>query len=289
MQPELVADYPCRTGENPLWHPTEQCLYWTDIPAARLYRYDPAAGRTREFDTGAPVGGFTLHSDGALLLFMARGAVRLWQDGRFSGTVIEDLPEERDNRFNDVIADPEGRVFCGVMSTRERPGRLYRLDPDRSIRAVLENVGTSNGLGFTPDLRNLYFTDTRRRDISIFDYDRATGAISNRRVFVRVSDAEGGPDGLTVDAEGGVWSAQWDGYCIVRYSPQGRELMRVRFPARKVTSLAFGGPDFGELYVTTAGGDNRSENGPGAGALFRLRPGVRGRPEFASRLAAPPA
>ena len=116
MEPELIADYACHTGENPLWHPTEKRLYWTDIPKGRLFRYDPAAGTHEPCYEGEAVGGFTVQADGALLLFMARGAVKTWRDSAMA-TVIEEIPDERDNRFNDVIADPAGRVFCGVMST----------------------------------------------------------------------------------------------------------------------------------------------------------------------------
>jgi D-xylono/L-arabinono-1,4-lactonase len=296
MEPELIADYACVTGENPLWHPDEGQLYWTDIPTGRIFRYDPAAGWHEQVYQGDVVGGFTVQGDGALLLFMAGGAVKVWRDGTLT-TVVEEIPAERHTRFNDVIADPAGRVFCGTISPRHdfgRPdaagqpawsGRLYRLDPDGTLTTLLEGVGASNGLGFTPDRRQLYYTDSPLREISLFDYDQASGAIMNRRLWVRTPDdaGEGAPDGLTVDAEGYVWSARWDGGCLVRYAPDGIEERRVRFPARKVSSATFGGPEYADLYVTTAGGNDKAANGPGAGALFRLRPGVRGVPEFRSR------
>jgi sugar lactone lactonase YvrE len=285
----LVADFPCNTGENPLWHPDEQRIYWVDIPAGRIYRHRPSDGATEHFDVGAAVGGFTVQADGRLLLFMARGAVKVWQDGRIVQTVIEELPDDLDTRFNDVIADPEGRVFCGTMSAKSHPGRLYRLDRDGSIAQLLDGIGTSNGLGFTPDGRGLYYTDTPKREIYLFDYDRATGAITNRRVFVRTPEAadEGRPDGMTVDAAGCVWSTRWDGWCAVRYDAQGRETDRIRFPVKKVSSVAFGGRDFGDMYFTTAGGQNRGENGPLAGSLFHCRlEGIRGVAEFRSRVSA---
>lgn len=288
MEPELVVDYQCVTGENPLWHPDEQRLYWLDIPKGRIFRYDPRTGDSELVQEGEPIGGFTIQSDGALLLFMARGAVKIW-GARQQTTVIEELPEERDTRFNDVIADPEGRVFCGTMRSPTHLGRLYRLDRDGTITRILEGIGTSNGMGFTPDRTQMYYTDTSKREIYLFDYDRATGHLSNQRVFVRTPDdpQEGRPDGLTVDADGYVWSARWDGGCVVRYTPSGDEERRISFPARKVSCPTFGGPDYGDLYVTTAGGDNKAENGPGAGALFRVRlaeAGIRGVPEFRSRI-----
>lgn len=285
-QPELIADYACICGEGPLWHPQEQCVYWVDIPKGKLFRYYPATGRHEQCHEGEAIGGFTIQADGALLLFMARGAVRLWRAGRLT-TVIPEIPDERETRFNDVIADPAGRVFCGTMPTKSRLGRLYRLDPDGTLTRLLDGVGCSNGLGFTPDRRQLYYTDTPTHTIFRFDYDRATGAITNRRPFVTSPATEGGPDGMTVDADGCVWSARWDGACLVRYSPVGQELLRVPFPVKKVSSVIFGGPDYDELYVTTAGGDHRQTDGPLAGALFRLRLGVRGVPEFVSRIRVP--
>ncbi|MHB0856355.1 MAG: SMP-30/gluconolactonase/LRE family protein [Anaerolineae bacterium] len=282
MQPELIADYQCVTGEGPLWHPGEQRLYWTDIPAGRMFRYDPSSGRHEQFYQGRVVGGFTIQADGALLLFMDRGTVATWKDGALS-TVVDEIPAELDSRFNDVIADPTGRVFCGTMSVGERLGRLYRLDTDGSLHQVLDEVGCSNGMGFTPDHAQMYFTDTPRHEIYLFDYSQASGALSNRRVFVH-TEGEGGPDGMTVDADGCVWSARWDGGCLVRYAPDGAEMQRVHFPARKVSSVVFGGPDYTDMYVTTAGGDQKATDGAGAGALFRLRLGIQGVPEFASRV-----
>jgi D-xylonolactonase len=283
MEPILIADYECVTGEGPLWHPDEGRLYWVDIPTGRLFRYDPATGAHEQCYSGPVVGGFTLQADGKLLLFMDKGAIRVWRDGFFE-TIVESIPAEQDSRFNDVIADPEGRVFCGTMATREHDARLYRLDTDGSLHVVVEGVGVSNGMGFTPDGQGLYYTDTRKRTIDLFDYDRATGEISNRRVFAAVPDGEGGPDGMTVDAEGMVWSARWGGSCVVRYDAAGNVTRRIAFPARQVSCPAFGGPDYADLYVTTAGGQNKPELGAGAGGLYRLNVGVRGVPEFRSRI-----
>jgi len=283
MEPELIADYRCVTGENPLWHPIEKRLYWIDIPTGRIFRYDPATGEHEQFYEGEVIGGFTIQADGSLLLFMARGAVKILRDGELI-TIIDEIPDERESRFNDVIADPEGRVFCGTMPTRSRPGRLYRLERDGRLTKLLDGIGTSNGLGFTPDRKGLYYTDSRRREIYLFDYDRETGEITNQRVFVRVPEGEGVPDGMTVDSEGYVWSARWDGGCLVRYAPDGNEERRIYFPARKVSSLTFGGEDYTDIYVTTAGGNDKENEGWGAGALFRINLGIKGVPEFFSRI-----
>ncbi len=286
MQPELIADYACQTGEGPLWHPDEKRLYWVDIPQGRMFRYDPATGEHEQCYQGEQIGGFTIQEDGALLLFMERGAIKTWRDGQME-TLVEEIPDERGTRFNDVCADPEGRVFCGTMPAPDRPGRLYRMDPDGSLRIVLDGIGCSNGIGFTPDLRGMYYTDSPTKSISLFDYDRGTGEITNRRVFAQVADgpAEGVPDGMTVDAEGYVWSARWGGHCVVRYAPDGTEVQRITLPPSKVSSVTFGGGNYSQMYLTTAGGNVKDEDGPEAGALYRVDAGVRGVAEFRSRIA----
>lgn len=282
--PENIADYACGCGEGPLWHPDERALYWVDIASGRLFRYDPATGGHAVVYEGETIGGFTIQDDGALLLFMARGRVATWRDGALS-TVLEDIPDERATRFNDVIADPRGRVFCGTMPTAERKGRLYRLDGDGSLHLLLEDVGIANGMGFTPDHRHLYFTDSQARTIWRFAYDEETGAIGERSVFVETPEGEGVPDGMTVDADGFVWSARWDGDALFRYAPDGTLERTVAIPARKASCCTFGGPDYRHLYVTTAGGDRKDRDGEGAGALYRLAiDGVAGVPEFRSAI-----
>jgi D-xylonolactonase len=289
-QPELIADYRCHTGEGPLWHPSERRLYWADIPTGRMFRYDPDTGKHEQFYDGDVVGGFTIQADGSLLLFMAGGRVASWRDGELTN-IIDELPGEEGNRFNDVIADPAGRVFCGTMPLQsdkggEMAGSLYRLDTEGSMTTVLSGLGISNGMGFTPDLQGMYFTDTVTRKISIFDYDESTGRITDQRVVVETPEGEGvGPDGMTVDVEGHLWSARYDGGALYRYSSDGEEERRIDFPtAKKVTSVIFAGDGYTDMYVTTGGGQDRAANGSESGGLFRLRPGVAGRPEFPSRV-----
>ena len=280
---ELIADYACEIGENPLWHPLERRLYWTDISTGRLFRYDPASGEHEQFYQGRPVGGFTIQPDGSLLLFMDRGTIALLDDGALT-QIVSEIPGEESSRFNDVIADPLGRVFCGTMSTSERKGTLYRLERNGSVHPVLEGVGCSNGLAFTPDRRGLYYTDSFAREIYLFDYNIEDGSLCNQRVFTRFDEANGMPDGATVDAAGGLWSALWDGGCIVRLLPDSSVDKTINFPIRKTSSLIFGGDRYSDIYVTTAGGNNKAEDGKLAGALFRLSIGIEGLAEFSSRI-----
>ena len=283
MIPELMADYRCETGEGPLWHPMERQVYWSDIPQGRIFRLNPFSRRHEQIYEGRIVGGYTIQSDGSLLLFMDRGSVAVWRDGKLE-YLVNEMEGETDNRFNDVAADPAGRVFCGTMPTDTRSATLYRMDTDGSVTTVLEGVGLSNGIGFSPDQKQMYYTDSLARKIYIFDYDIDSGDITNQRVFVETPDDGSIPDGMTVDAEGYVWGARWDGSSLYRYNPDGEQVVQIQFPAKKVSSVIFGGVDLTDMYVTTAGGGNKAEEGPGAGGLFRLNVGIQGKPEFLSRV-----
>ncbi len=283
MEPELIADYGCETGENPLWHPLEKRLYWCDYPSGRLFWYDPATGHHEPCYEGVGVGGFTIQADGSLLLFMDQGAIAVLRDGDLT-YLVDGIPEEKGRTFNDVIADPAGRVFCGTVNMDDWSGNLYLLDTDGSLRLVLPDVLCSNGLGFTLDRKTLYYTQSMALCINAFDYEMDTGEITNNRTFINTLDDGSVPDGMTVDSEGCLWSAQWDASALIRYLPTGYEERRVYFPAKQVSSVTFGGDDLTDMYVTTAGGNDKSQHGEGAGALFRVNPGVRGMPEFFSKV-----
>jgi D-xylonolactonase len=288
VKPELIAATACVTGENPLWHPDERAVYWTDIPGGVIYRWGWGESAYTEVYHGDVVGGFTLQADGALLTFGAGGKIqRLAADGLT--TVLPAIPAESGTRFNDVIADPLGRVLCGTMPTRQRSGRLYRLDHDLALTELVDGIGISNGLGFSPDRTLLYYTDSDpARKIYRFGYDVASGTVHDRLTWKSFTVGVAVPDGLTVDAEGCVWSAQWDGGCAIRFAPDGREIERVRVPgALKVSNISFGGEDYGTLFITTAGGDDKVMNGANAGALFAAEVGVKGVPEFRSRIVTP--
>lgn len=293
MIPELVADARCILAEGPLWHPDEGCLYWTDIPAGTIYRFDPESGDFAAVHHGEPVGGMTLQADGSLLLFGAAGRVWRWRKDS-EATVVLDLPDERQTRFNDVIADPVGRAIAGTMAVRDeagtvvRHGRLYSIDPDGTIRVLLDDVVSPNGMSFTEDRAHLYFTDSAPGTQSIFrfDYDLDTGGISNRRLVrqTALDGSEGRPDGLTIDREGWLWSARWDGSAVIRLDPNGTEQVRYPFPVPIVTSVTFGGSDLRDLYATTARPTDGRSAASGVGGIFRLRTDAQGRPEFRSRL-----
>ena len=291
MEPELVVDNPDRLGEGPLWHSKEKKLYWLDIPEGKIFRLDPATGKHELFWQGEVIGGFTFQADGSLLLFMDKGKIAILKDGHLS-YLIKELPDENTNRFNDVIADPEGRVFCGTMPLddqraiqgNERSGTLYRLDTDGSITPILESCGIPNGMGFTTNCKQMFFTDSMDYTIYVFDYDHQSGKLSSKKPFIKIDPKNGLPDGMTVDAKGHIWSARAFGSALFRYSPDGIEEMSISFPAKLVSSVTFGGENLTDIYCTTIGGDDRTKYGPMAGALFRLKLGIQGVPDYYSRI-----
>jgi D-xylonolactonase len=283
LKPTIVADHLCECGEGPLWHPDEKVVYWVDIPKGRLFRYNPADGSHEQLLEGPAIGGYTIQDDGALLLFMAQGAIREWRDGVLT-TLLESIPGEEGSRFNDVIADPEGRVYCGTMRQGDSPGRLYRLDTDGTLTMIEEGIGCSNGMGFTPDRTGFYHSDSPAHLINLYDYDQTTGGLANKRIFVETPDDSGVPDGMTVDARGCVWSAKWDGWCLERYNTDGTLMQRLPMPAKKTSCITFGGDDYTDIYLTAARGGDKENEGPAAGSLMRMDLGIQGAPEFRSRI-----
>lgn len=293
-RPKILVDIECQTGEGPLWHPEEARLYWCDIPLGRLFWYDPSTGdHELVYSSDERIGGFTIQTDGTLLLFQEAGAVRCLDQKRGTvKTVVEPDPDRFHERFNDVIADPNGRVFAGVMpdTKRDFPGQLYRLDIDGTFELVRETCVLPNGMGFSGDRSKFYFSDTGEGDpdcpgyIYQYEYDEETSAISDPVTFLDASDIEGFPDGMTVDREDHVWSAFWDGHKLIRFAPDGTRVQTVEFEPRKVSSITFGGPEYETAYITTACVDTRHTEGDGAGSLYTIDNGVSGRPEFRSAI-----
>lgn len=296
---EIIADLGDLCGECPLWSPQEEALYWTDITGRRVYRYSWAAGVPEVVHSDMEVSGLALNDRGGFVAVNSEG-VWLWEHGS-KPVLIADSAEGRKCALNDCIADPRGRLFTGSCffdpgRDDYEPGFLARIDEDGSAHIVDEGIRLANGLGFSPDGSTLYFTDSAARAIYAYDYRVSDGGIGNRREFVRVPIEDGIPDGLTVDAEGFVWSANWFGGRIVRYDPDGSIQQVVSLPASQTSSLSFGGPDLDEIFVTSASqpdalrlappGYSSSGNGSG-GQLFRIRLQTQGKPEYKARLRCP--
>jgi L-arabinonolactonase len=277
-QVERVLAVQNELGEGPVWNVEEQALYWVDILEGHLHRLHPASGRREFFDAGLAVGALAFRASGGLVLATENGFA-FWDPRNQQLQVVADPEADRpDSRFNDGAVDRQGRFWAGTMG--EGPtSALYRLDPDGSVHTMETGITISNGIGWSPDNRTMYYTDTPLRVIYAYDFDPASGAIENRRSFVHVPDGDGLPDGLTVDSEGFVWSACWDGWKVIRYDPDGGVERKVELPVQRPTSCTFGGPDLDELYITSAwialSAAERKDQ-PLAGDLFRLKTNVRG-------------
>jgi len=273
-------------GESPLWSAHEQALYWVDILGQAIHRFHPATGSDETFPLPDEVTALGLRQQGGLVLTL-RHQFAFYDPARREltrGAAPE--PGEPQNRFNDGKVDRQGRFWAGTMNDQQwaaPTGALYRLDPDGRITRLQGDVACANGLGWSPDNRTFYFGESFRYAIFAYDFDPDTGHLANRRLFAAIDRAGGAfPDGLTVDADGGVWSVHNAVGRVVRYDPRGQITHTVALPVPQPTSVMFGGAHLDTLYITTSrqnmSPDQRARY-PLSGSLFALRPGLRGLPE----------
>ncbi|QRN84032.1 SMP-30/gluconolactonase/LRE family protein [Chloroflexota bacterium] len=283
LQTELLFDSRCRLGEGPLWHPTEHRLYWVDIENNNLYKSNLALNDYTKDSFPTPIGAFGFVKDDGLILATGEGFATWNGSPKTYKALWHPFSDQPDIRMNDGKVDPAGRFWAGTLDPAHSQAALYRLDPDGSRHTLLREIGISNGLGWSPDRKTMYYTDSLRYTIYAFDYDLATSEIHNQRPFIQLpkDDRAIVPDGLCVDAEGCVWSAQWNGWRVVRYSPAGEVLQTVSLPAQLVTSCCFGGPNLDQLFITTAWTDlspDEHETQPLAGGVFTLKTTTQGQP-----------
>lgn len=284
MNIACAVDAKNRLGEVPVWDVREQALYWVDIEGRLLQRLDPATGKVDRWTMPERIACFALREKGGLIVAFASGiALYDLATGRVEWIA---KPEEGipTNRFNEGKCDRAGRFWAGTMDDglARHTGALYRVDPDLSVHKVLDGIGISNSTVWSLDDRHFYFADTLDGAIYRFDYDHASGTISNRKQIVDLKGSGIGPDGSTIDSDGYLWNAQWDGWRLARYAPDGRLDRVVDLPVQKPTSCMFGGPDLRTLYVTSAVWDLKGDalaKQPQAGGLFALDVGVGGVPE----------
>jgi sugar lactone lactonase YvrE len=280
---QCVLPWQAVVGESPIWHPEEQSLYWIDIQGKQIHSFHPAGGGHRSFPVPEIVTSLALRAAGGFILTLERHFATF--DPATSalerlGEVDRELPN---NRFNDGKCDPQGRFCSGTMDAvhwSAPAGTLYRLD--NTTTPMQPNVICSNGLGWSPDGRTFYYTESFRYAIFAYDFEPDSGRISNRRPFITVDENSGGfPDGMTVDAEGFVWSNVVGLGQIHRYDPRGKLERIVQMPVPRATDCAFGGPDLKTLYITTARETMTPVQlaaAPLSGSLFALECDVRGLP-----------
>jgi sugar lactone lactonase YvrE len=270
-----------RLGECPVWDPERELLAWVDVYNHRVHQFNPTTARDRFFETGEAVTALALTGDERLLVALRnRLALLDPQTERLDELCRFDLGHP-DTRLNDGKCDALGRFWVGSISTNAGEAALYRYDPDGSLQVMETGLTISNGLGWSPDGQWLYLTDSPKRVIYVYRFDLPSGSISERRVLVDLTDEAVEPDGLTVDGAGHLWSALWDGWGLVCFDADGRELERKPLPVQRPTSLTFGGPALTDLYVTSASvGLSQAEvqRGVKAGDLFRIATNVSGLP-----------
>jgi sugar lactone lactonase YvrE len=289
---ECVLESACQLGEGPAWSPGEGALYWTDVTARRLHRWQPASGDHTKWDMPEMVTAVAIRQRGGLLIAAATGIDVFEPESGALRRFAAPEADRPDNRSNDGKCDRRGRFWHGTMMNNldaqggdlpitASTGALYRIDPDGSVARMVDGIGIANTLAWSPDDRTMYFADTLAGTIYAYDFDAAAGSIANRRVFARTDD-HGLPDGSTIDAEGCLWNARWGGGCVLRWAPDGTIDQVVELPCRLVTSAIFGGPDLSVLYVTTVRhGLSEADlaEQPLAGGIFAIDAGVRGLPD----------
>ncbi|WP_170116523.1 SMP-30/gluconolactonase/LRE family protein [Devosia submarina] len=268
-------------GEGPHWSERDGKLYFVDILAPAVHAGDTVKGTYTSLAVPELVGFIIPRTRGGFVTAM-HGEIRGLDLPSGSITTIARPEADRPgNRFNDGKCDRKGRLWAGTLAIDTAPdqGRLWRLDPDGRTYEMDRGFHVSNGMGWSPDDKTFYFTDTAKQTIYAYDFDLESGAIGNRRIFVTVPETEGKPDGLTVDAEGFIWIAHWDGWCVTRYDPTGQVERVINLPVPRPTSCAFGGPDMQTLFVTTARirlSAAQLADAPLSGSVFAIDTGIKG-------------
>src|SRR5215831_14838189 len=279
---ECVQRIPATCGESPMWSVREQALYWTDNVDGRIHRLEPESGYAESFLLGQNVMVIGVRERGGLVLALAKQLAFYEPRGELE-LLIDVEPEQPRNRFNDGKVDRRGRLWAGTMNDVDwdaPSGSLYRIGPSLELSRLQGAVACANGLGWSPDGYTFYFGESFR--YAIFDFDSDAGAVSARREFANVDRSSGAfPDGLTVDAEGGLWSVQNGAGRVVRYAPDGEVTHEVEMPLPQPTSCIFGGRDLDVLYITTSRQNMTPDQlgrYPLSGSVFAVRPGVTGLP-----------
>lgn len=287
---ECVVKTNALIGEGPVWEESEQTLLFVDIAGQKVHRWSPATNQVQSVETGDMVGFAVPRRSGGYVAGVGRSIVAVDWSTQAMTSLVEVDEDKPNNRLNDGKVDPIGRLLAGTMGKEQRPavvqkqqGSLFSVTSDLTVTKHLSKVDISNGLDWSLDQKTFYYIDSLALTVDAFDYDSNTGHIDNRRVVYRVEEGEGLPDGMTVDAEGRLWVACYNGGRVINIDPAtGVRLQTISLPVTKTTSCCFGGPDYSDLYVTSASvGLDQSEwrQQPLAGGTFRVTGlGVKGRP-----------
>jgi sugar lactone lactonase YvrE len=278
---EIALTARARLGEGPVWDAKRQQLFWVDVYNHRVHQFDPATGQDRYFDTGNVVSALVLTQENRLLIALGNRLAYLDLGSGLVETLCEvDFPHP-DTRFNDGKCDAQGRFWIGSISQEPEQATLYRYDPDGKLTLIETGLTISNGLGWSPDGSTFYLTDSAPHKIYAYDFEPATGQIQNRRLLIDLSQEEVEPDGLTVDQQGNLWTALWNGWAVACFNSKGEELQRVKMPVQRPTCVTAGGSNLTDFYVTSASvglSQQEIQQGFYAGDLFRFAAPTAGQP-----------
>jgi sugar lactone lactonase YvrE len=285
LLPALVLNHTCLLGEGPVWDTKNKLICWVDILNGEIHEYSPEQKTHRTIGIHQMIGSIAICTNGNFIAALQNGFAFI---DRITGQVkIITDPEDHlpHNRFNDGKCDPAGRFWAGTMSISEEPGmgNVYVMQNDFMATKRIEDVTISNGMAWSADHQTFYYIDTPTSEIVAYDYEKITGHIFNKKVIIKIAKEDGWPDGMTIDNEGMLWIAHWDGWQVTRWDPlRGEKLCRVKLPVAKVTSCTFGGEKLEDLYITSAKvglTKEQSAKQPLAGSLFVLREcGFKGMP-----------
>ncbi len=286
--PEVLSSHTCELGEGPVWDAGNNRLYWVDILNGILHWHNFSDHTNEALAIGQKIGSVALAGDGRLVAALETGFYFINIHQKCVSAIVTTEKEIEGNRFNDGKCDPAGRFWAGSMSMGDEPhaGKLYMLNTEHQVKERIADVGCSNGLAWSADFSTFYFIDSLSSEVVAYDYDMPSGEISNRRVIIRFTPEEGIPDGMTIDSEGALWIALWNGWRVNRYSPHdGKLLDQILLPVSLVTSCTFGGQDLTDLYITSAKtglSDADLQMQPLAGSLFVVKNcGYKGELPFA--------
>ncbi|MEM9831345.1 MAG: SMP-30/gluconolactonase/LRE family protein [Bacteroidota bacterium] len=279
MQAELLLKWDAVVGEGPVWDYRQQCLYWVDIIRGHLYKYDPTSSHNQVFQIGQYVGAAVPRNSQGLVLALHHG-FGLFDEESETLTMIYDpevhLPE---NRFNDGKVDAKGRFWAGTMpiNPKDPNGSLYILHPTGEVETKLDNIYISNGLAWSVDNKWFYYIDSTRGQVDCYHFDLETASIEYDREVIKIDPAIGIPDGMTIDENGNLWVAIYDGGRIIAVDPERGEIIeQIEVPAKKTSSCTFGGENLDTLFITTISENTDPLQDPSAGSLFAVKPGVKG-------------
>lgn len=277
-RPETAVRAEAQLGEGPTWDTDRALLLWVDILNSRVHTYDPGSGARSVLTTEQHVGAAKPRAGGGVVVNLRDGVGLYSPEGAFSWLHRDPVPGRRGN---DAAVAPDGSLWAGTMAYDESPGggTLSRLTGDGRADTVLDDVTVSNGTGWSPDGRLMYYNDSPTRRIDVFDHDPDTGTLSGRRTLAEIEDGAGFPDGLTVDADGCVWVALWGGAAVRRYTPSGALDRTLPVPVANPTACAFGGTELRDLYVTTAAVTSDTTKEPLAGSLLLFPEAGQGLPQ----------